>query len=130
MLMLPPISVRTLAGDQYTVTGMQLAAWPEAARQEWREQQEERPDRWDDPPATPVTPPLPDVRALVLAQHPGADIGSDPTLYELLDGNGVPLSPKTRFLLTGDAPVQIDVTSSHGYNYECDAGWCVLLACA
>lgn len=126
MLMLPPISVRTLTGDQHTVTGIQLAAWPEAARQEWREQKEAR-SMDVNLPATPAAPPPPDIRALVLAQHPGADIGNDPTLYELLDGNGVPLSLKTRYLITGDVPAKIEVTSSHGYSYEADEGWYVFL---
>ena len=55
-------------------------------------------------------------------------MGVDPTLHELLDSDGVPLSPKTRYQITGDVPAKIEVTSSRGYancpqHHGADEGW-------
>ena len=82
-MVLPPITVRTLAGDEYTLVGLQLPAWPNS-------------------PVAPLPPACQaDLNALLSAQHPDSDL-ADPTQYVLLAAvvglidATVPLSPLVR----------------------------------
>ena len=77
-LVLTALTIRTLAGDECRLDGIQIPAWPETAREAWRDHKDNDGDR-----DAPVAQSLPaDLNTLLSAQHPGSDL-ADPTQYEL-----------------------------------------------
>lgn len=107
MLVLTALTIRTLAGDEYPLDGLQIPAWPETAREAWRGYKDPYGESCNSGDLntrvnTPAAPPLPaDLNVLLSAQHPGTDL-ADPTQYQLLTAAAgstdacVPLSPLIR----------------------------------
>ena len=63
-----------MSGDKFALTGLKIPAWPEFARQRWRQ-------RIPNLPSAPVLPT--DLNAMLAAQHPNTDL-ADPTKFELM----------------------------------------------